>query len=88
MIVHNPFSTLFLSPQGLGILCYVNTRYFIQYTRYILLIIYQVTAAWYRNNFNKQTHLLMASSSLNTKLPVSEDVTCDQLGHTYPPPPL
>lgn len=28
----------------------------------------------------------MASSSLNTKLPVSEDVTCDQLGHTYPPP--
>lgn len=48
-----------------------------------------MTAAWYRNNFNKQTHLLMASSSLNTKLPVSEDVTCDQLGHTYlPPPPL
>lgn len=45
-----------------------------------------MTAAWYRNNFNKQTHLLMASSSLNTKLPVSEDVTCDQLGHTYPPP--
>lgn len=48
-----------------------------------------MTAAWYRNNFNKQTHLLMASSSLNTKLPVSEDVTCDQLGHTYlPPPPI
>lgn len=46
-----------------------------------------MTAAWYRNNFNKQTHLLMASSSLNTKLPVSEDVTCDQLGHTYLPPP-
>lgn len=46
-----------------------------------------MTAAWYRNNFNKQTHLLMACSSQNTKLPVSEDVTCDQLGHTYPPPP-
>lgn len=45
-----------------------------------------MTAAWYRNNFNKQTHLLMACSSQNTKLPVSEDVTCDQLGHTYPPP--
>lgn len=30
----------------------------------------------------------MASSSLNTKLPVSEDVTCDQLGHTYLPPPI
>lgn len=30
----------------------------------------------------------MACSSQNTKLPVSEDVTCDQLGHTYPPPSI
>lgn len=32
---------------------------------------------------------MMACSSQNTKLPVSENVTCDQLGHTYlPPPPI
>lgn len=46
----------------------------------------QVAAAWCRKNCDKDTYLLTACSSLNTKFPVSEDVTCDQLGNTIPTP--
>lgn len=47
----------------------------------------QVAAAWCRKNCDKDTYLLTACSSLNTKFPVSEDVKCDQLGNTIPTPP-